>query len=308
MYLICFTIFRGPPFLCSKSSSDASEKSVHSKLASEERTRTDETIFILKLISKYQSEADVNLLTIVPSLSGSDATETLSQSATCPVWRPHQPCQNTCPTMCSYEVRGPGSHPGPGTVTYALGDANSLMLWSRVEAAVSHDTSPSVADLLLLQQRYLNVYLFTACSLRRSHRLLENVIGSEVIQCYCWISCYRVRSCSQALACCCVLVTATCPCSRSGLLLLPTSVCALARAALSHNEIPDVDNIRDKHICKAHVQISLVSDYVDGLIMTDHCLTDHRLCIDTIPIHTGLILHRLAQINTCLHALHDITK
>ena len=293
MYLIFSTIFRGPPYLCSKSSYDASEKSAHSKLASEDARKKMKSFIEntrVKMMIEVQHKIDnVILLMIVhvlfPSNSGLDASETFSESATPPVWRPHQPSQNSSPSRVGYEVSGSGSHPGPGTVTNATGDANSLELCVRVEAAVSHDTSPSVADLLLLHQ--LNVYLFTARSLRRSLSLLMVVVIGESIVCCCCVSC------SQALSC--AWVPATCPSYSSSLALLPAWLPALslavARAGTSNEEIHNSDKIRDEEITRTHDRVSIVSCSVDGLIMTDY-MTDHR------PIHpTDLILIKLPDLH-----------
>ena len=208
----------------------------------------------------------------------------LSTSVTClglikPSWGPiSNSCQSTG-ILSSTVTRGLGSLPGP-VVNHLInyGDSNSLMLLG-VETGVTHDTSPSVTEILLLYDDII-VYLEISLSHRLSHILVKVVLNKCL-----GVGCV---SCTQALSG--RLLTSTTWCHITGL-----SWCLLSRLASAARPvnvniyIEESDHIRDEQINPAHdFTIVLVSGCVDCLIATD--VSDHLIMI--LPMYNCPDLHR----------------
>ena len=261
MYLIFYTIFRGPPIEMAihphcQTSQDALRRSVHYKLASED--------FILKSIKRPKLN-QVKLMTLC-SAEPVFLTPAARHSVTRPVTRGMgQTCTYTCPARC-----GRGSLPWPQIrFVVSLGDANSLML-GRVETDIGHSVNPNTDDLLFIK------YLSDDIVHSLSHRL--SLSADIVFTDRCFV--IGLRTGSRLLRCqvrCIVMITVR------RCLLLPR------RSVIHSRPRPDEENpshnYRDIYINIYHVSMP---GCCDGLIKTDY-MTDHRRIYRPRPdlLYTG---------------------
>ena len=272
MYVIFLAIFRGPPLYprC-QSSSDASRMSVHSKLAGKKK---------IDLILKIYSKQMVLTANNPPSLS-------LGASATCPRLIVPTLRKSSNPGESSGKLlvtRGSGSLPGPGVHhLIIIGDANGVTPLG-VETDVTHDTSPSVTEILLLYDDFI-VYLQPALSLRLSYHRIEVVIHQCLRECH--VRCPQLLTRQVLLSATWLTHTSRCRC------LMPRPA-SPARPVVVYVYIDEVKHVRDEQINAHDFIIVLTSEWDDCLIATD--LHDHK--ITAIPMYDCPALHRpVVEIN-----------